>query len=972
MAEEKKIAATVDPLTKDDSVREEKLPSNEESEPLEKVKVLPEGELTEEEKALKEKLDHCVAVITAGRAVPPESPTVEQVGSPKQALDILKQEIQSSTSSLTAVPKPLKHLKPHLEALKQTFKTSYYGGKSSDVKEFADILSVLSMVSTEQVANCLRFKLLGNSSDLGSWGHEYVRALAGDITSEAQSEDEDKESKMELDEFPPRPTPEQLEKVIDELVPFQVERNLESDAIDMLFDSGRLEKIVVHSNAANFDRVALYLVRLADYTTDGAETETVLRTAFEVYMKHEEFFDALRVALKFNSKEWVEEAFEAARGLPADIPGKKKLMRKQMAALLGSQRAFWYSNDADSDVSQIVSNSRQSDLYRRLARELNVEEAKTPEDVYKSHLSESGGMRREANQTVESASHNLASTFVNAFVNCGFLKDSLITPEGNPFIYKNKDNGMISATASLGMILLWDVDEGMSQIDKFLYSTDKNIKAGALLALGLVGCGVRDDCEPALGMLPGYLDSSSSVDERNCAALGLGLAYAGNPRPEVSDALMPVVQDSEQFETSCLAALSLGFSFCGTGDAEVSQTLAARLMELPDSDLDKPAARFIALGLALLFLGKQEGADAVQEILSTVSHPISKFAKTMVSGCAYAGSGNVLEVQKFLHACAGGGKKEEAASAAPSAVGAAAAPGGPAATGAAAAGAQQQGDGDANQLDKNEVARQNVHQSAAVMGIALATMGESIGRGMAERTFQHLLQYGDVAVRRAVPLALAITYASNPDFNIVDVLSRLTHDGDIETAMCAILALGIVGSGTNNSRIAQLLRLLASFYAKDKNPLFVVRIAQGLLHAGKGLVTLAPYHSDRSLMLQPAICGLLTVLVAALDFKSSILGRLHYLTFALAPALRPRMVFCVDEDLKPVVGVSVRVGTSVDVVGQVGKPKTITGFQTHTSPALLSVGERAEFSEPERWYCAARVMEGIVVIEKAPEEAVTE
>ena len=35
---------------------------------------------------------------------------------------------------------------------------------------------------------------------------------------------------------------------------------------------------------------------------------------------------------------------------------------------------------------------------------------------------------------------------------------------------------MIAATASLGLILLWDVDGGLIQIDKYLYSTDDNIK----------------------------------------------------------------------------------------------------------------------------------------------------------------------------------------------------------------------------------------------------------------------------------------------------------------------------------------------------------------------------------------------------------------------------------------------------------------------------------------------------------------
>lgn len=48
-----------------------------------------------------------------------------------------------------------------------------------------------------------------------------------------------------------------------------------------------------------------------------------------------------------------------------------------------------------------------------------------------------------------------------------------------------------------------------------------------------------------------------------------------------------------------------------------------------------------------------------------------------------------------------------------------------------------------------------------------------------------------------------------------------------------------------------------------------------------------------------------------------------------------------DEDLKPL-PVTVRVGQAVETVGQAGKPKTITGFQTHTTPVLLGVRDRAE------------------------------
>lgn len=52
----------------------------------------------------------------------------------------------------------------------------------------------------------------------------------------------------------------------------------------------------------------------------------------------------------------------------------------------------------------------------------------TPEDIYKSHLAESAGvsLRRDAGgQQVDSARANLASTFVNAFVNAGYGQDQV-------------------------------------------------------------------------------------------------------------------------------------------------------------------------------------------------------------------------------------------------------------------------------------------------------------------------------------------------------------------------------------------------------------------------------------------------------------------------------------------------------------------------------------------------------------------
>ena len=39
------------------------------------------------------------------------------------------------------------------------------------------------------------------------------------------------------------------------------------------------------------------------------------------------------------------------------------------------------------------------------------------------------------------------------------------------------------------------------------------------------------------------------------------------------------------------------------------------------------------------------------------------------------------------------------------------------------------------------------------------------------------------------------------------------------------MALGLISAGTNNSRVAQLLRQLSEFYSREAGPLFVTRIA---------------------------------------------------------------------------------------------------------------------------------------------------
>jgi 26S proteasome regulatory subunit N1 len=77
------------------------------------------------------------------------------------------------------------------------------------------------------------------------------------------------------------------------------------------------------------------------------------------------------------------------------------------------------------------------------------------------------------------------------------------------------------------------------------------------------------------------------------------------------------------------------------------------------------------------------------------------------------------------------------------------------------------------------------------------------------------------------------------------------------------------------------------------------------------------------------------------------------------------MLITLDENLKPL-SVPVRVGQAVDVVGQAGRPKTITGFQTHTTPVLLATGDRAELAT-EKYIPLSSVLEGFVILKLNPD-----
>ncbi|KAJ6571764.1 armadillo-type protein [Mycena capillaripes] len=890
----------------------------------------------------------------------------------RPALETLRTLIRTSTSSMTSVPKPLKFLRPLYPDLQVLYET---WPASEDKSLFADILSVLAMTySDTQPRGTLRYRLLSASlrpagsplADPGTWGHEYVRHLAAELGDEYTFREQEPDAPTPAapeagkDEAPAKVeiigTIEDLRALAKECAVFLIGHNAEPDAVDLLEELEIVDEIAQLVDDNTYNRVCQYMIRCVNLLPPPDDI-SFLRTAHTIYVQHRKFPEALALAIRLGDPDLIREDFNA--------PGNP-LMKRQLAFLLARAQTpiEWLRTPSENpdeeidiedefpeDLRECLSNTRMSGHFRDFGKELGVTDPKSLEDVYKTHLENT---RPNTLANVDSARGNLAGTFVNAFVNAGFGNDKLMVEaeEGNSWVYKNKEHGMMSATASLGLSLLWDTDLGLSHVDKYTYSSEEYIKAGALLATGILNSGVRTEADVAKGLIGEYVDNKS-VPLKTSAIMGLALAYAGSHREDLLQLLIPhISDDGVTMEIASLATLALGFIFVGSENGEITGTILQTLMEKAernDAGLDEKWARFMVLGLGLLYLGLQDASDTTIETLKAIEHPISKTAQIVVEACAFAGTGNVLKVQAMLHHCdehidmkekeADKDKKEEEKKDEPA-------------------------DGAAKEEAKPDVKPDDTFQSFAVIAVALIAMGEEVGAEMSLRQFHHLMHYGEPIIRKSVPLAIGLVSISNPQLPILDTLSKYSHDNDLAVAFNAILAMGLVGAGTNNARLAQMLRQLAGYYYKEPDCLFMVRVAQGLVHMGKGTIGLNPFFSDRSIMSRPAMAGLLATLTAFTDAKHFILDKYHWMMYFLVTAMYPRFLITVDEELNSM-PVTVRVGQALDVVGQAGKPRTISGFQTHQTPVRLATTERAELAT-EEFIPFGHVLEGLVILQKNP------
>lgn len=143
----------------------------------------------------------------------------------------------------------------------------------------------------------------------------------------------------------------------------------------------------------------MYITASSNYCADNDEMTKTLEILYDIALKLEEYTYALRVAIKLDDHDKIKKLFD-------DCPDE--VIKKQLAFMSARQKI--YIPDLSEEEAKIISNSKLSEFYIELAKDLEVAEPKKPEEVFKAHLEESSSRGAELSKSITT----LFNTYVNA------------------------------------------------------------------------------------------------------------------------------------------------------------------------------------------------------------------------------------------------------------------------------------------------------------------------------------------------------------------------------------------------------------------------------------------------------------------------------------------------------------------------------------------------------------------------------
>lgn len=238
-------------------------------------------------------------------------------------------------------------------------------------------------------------------------------------------------------------------------------------------------------------------------------------------------------------------------------------------------------------------------------------------------------------------------TFANAFMHAGTTIDTFFR-DNLEWLGKAVNWSKFTATAALGVIHRGNLGNGQKLLDPYLPKPNANASAGSsysqggsLYALGLI---YTNHGTHVLDYLRDQFKSTNEEVVQHGGALGLGVAGMATGSEEIYDELKNVLYQDSAINGEAVG-LAMGLVMLGTGNVKALEDM---VQYAHDTQHEK-IVRGLALGMALVMYGRQEGADELINGLLEDGDPALRYGAIMTISLAYAGSGSNKAVRKLLH-----------------------------------------------------------------------------------------------------------------------------------------------------------------------------------------------------------------------------------------------------------------------------------------------------------------------------------
>ncbi|KAJ8107001.1 hypothetical protein ONZ43_g6873 [Nemania bipapillata] len=239
-----------------------------------------------------------------------------------------------------------------------------------------------------------------------------------------------------------------------------------------------------------------------------------------------------------------------------------------------------------------------------------------------------------------------AVTFCNAFMNQGTTNDKFFR-DNLEWLGKAVNWSKFTATAALGVIHRGNLSQSKKLLDPYLPRGAGGIggspysQGGALYAYGLIHANRGAD---ALDYLKNQFTDADEEIIQHGGALGLGLAGMASGNEDLFENLKAVLYADSALNGEAVG-LAMGLIMLGTGSVKALEEMVAYAHETSH----EKSVRGLALGMALIMYGRQEGADVMIEGLLNDPDPTLRYGGIMTVAMAYCGTGSNKAVRKILH-----------------------------------------------------------------------------------------------------------------------------------------------------------------------------------------------------------------------------------------------------------------------------------------------------------------------------------